>query len=182
MERIWVKVQKFLGESPSVRIREKRKSDDGLLIALRTDKEIQSALAAQTFSNSEIDAQNWIGRATGDTSRFFGVVETTETEIAVGFIQIFEWDNPDSIPQLGIAISHQFQGNNYGASTIALAMRMLRLKGAKYLQLEVREDNKRAYDLYARLGFEHVNSRFIRVFDGQAMLHRLVIDLDSHPV
>ncbi len=177
-----MKVHKFQGQSVSVRIREKRESDDELLIAMRTDREIQSALAAQTFSNSVVDAQNWIERATGDTSRLFGVVETIETEIVVGFIQIFEWDNPDSIPQLGIAISHQFQGNNYGASTIALAMRMLRLMGAKYLQLEVREDNKRAYNLYAKLGFEHVNSRFMRVFDGQAMLHRLVIDLDSHPV
>ena len=177
-----MKVQSFQGESPLVRIRERRKSDDELLINLRTDIEIQSALAAQTFSNSEIDAQNWIGRATGDTSRLFGVVETIETEIAIGFIQIFEWNNPDSIPKLGIAISHQFQGNNYGASTVALALRMLRLMGAKYLQLEVREDNKRAYNLYVKLGFEKVNSRFIQVFDGQVMLHRLVIDLDRHPV
>ncbi len=177
-----MKVQKFQGESASVRIREKRKSDNELLIALRTDREIQSALAAQTFSNSEVDAKNWIGRATGDTSRLFGVVETIETELAIGFIQIFEWDNPESIPQLGIAISHQYQGKNYGVSTIALVMRILRLMGAKYLQLDVRDNNKRAYNLYVRLGFEHVSSHFIRAFDGQAMLHRLVIDLDNHSI
>jgi RimJ/RimL family protein N-acetyltransferase len=175
-----MKEHRFQGESSLVRIREKRDSDHALLITLRTNLEIQSSLASRAFNSSDIEAQDWIERADSDTSRLFGIIERADNGTAIGFIQIFDWNHPTSPPQLGIAISPQFQGKKFGSSAITLAMQILSSIGVKELELEVRDDNKKAWDLYARLGFVHVNSYSLQVFDGRSILHRLRIDLDEY--
>ena len=63
----------------------------------------------------------------------------------------------EEVGRLGIAIKKEYRGNGLGKVLLNMIINESKDYGYKFIELEVREDNKRAIHLYEKIGFKKFN-------------------------
>ncbi|MGV0110251.1 ribosomal protein S18-alanine N-acetyltransferase [Arthrobacter sp. CP30] len=93
---------------------------------------------------------------------------------AVGYAGVMVIDTTADIQTIGVL--PRFEGQGIGRAMLAELLDESRRRGAETVMLEVRADNPRAQQLYARFGFEQIHTRKTYYRDGvDAWVMRLVL-------
>ncbi|MBC7287880.1 MAG: GNAT family N-acetyltransferase [Armatimonadetes bacterium] len=74
----------------------------------------------------------------------------------VGFVTTSMSEHPPVGHILNLAVAKKWQGHGIGKKLLEAAYRMLRERGARYLQIETLETNEVGKHLYPRLGFREI--------------------------
>lgn len=110
-----------------------------------------------------------------DTRRY--IVAEMDGE-AVGYAGLMVIDKTADIQTIGVLPG--FEGQGIGRAMLTELLREARRRGADNVMLEVRADNPRAQDLYARYGFQKIHTRKRYYRDGvDAWVMRLVLPADE---
>ncbi len=110
-----------------------------------------------------------------DTRRY--IVAEMDGE-AVGYAGLMVIDTTADIQTIGVL--PRFEGQGIGRAMLTELLREARRRGADNVMLEVRADNPRAQDLYARYGFQKIHTRKRYYRDGvDAWVMRLVLPADE---
>lgn len=97
---------------------------------------------------------------------------------AVGYAGLMVIDTTADIQTIGVL--PRFEGQGIGRAMLTELLAEARRRGADNVMLEVRADNPRAQNLYARFGFEkiHIRKKYYR--DGvDAWVMRLVLSVEG---
>ncbi len=113
-----------------------------------------AALEADLFPHDRWSAEQFWGELAQPTRRY--VVALSDGQV-VGYAGLFVLA-PDADVQT-IAVRADQQGSGVGRRLLAELLRMATIEGATQVLLEVRADNARALDLYARAGFTRISQR-----------------------
>jgi ribosomal-protein-alanine N-acetyltransferase len=93
---------------------------------------------------------------------------------AVGYAGVMVIDTTADIQTIGVL--PRFEGQGIGRAMLRELLDEARRRGAETVMLEVRADNPRAQQLYARFGFEQIHTRRKYYRDGvDAWVMRLVL-------
>lgn len=110
-----------------------------------------------------------------DTRRY--IVAEMDGE-AVGYAGLMVIDTTADIQTIGVL--PRFEGQGIGRAMLTELLREARRRGADNVMLEVRADNPRAQDLYARYGFQKIHTRKRYYRDGvDAWVMRVVLPADE---
>lgn len=119
------------------------------------DIEALAALEEQLFERHAWSATSWWSELAGRPRRRYTVA--TEADTIVGYAGIDCAGATADI--MTIAVAPGQQGRGLGRTLLDWLMDQARESGAEALLLEVRADNEVARNLYARAGFEHIQTR-----------------------
>lgn len=110
-----------------------------------------------------------------DTRRY--IVAEVDGE-AVGYAGLMVIDTTADIQTIGVL--PRFEGQGIGRAMLTELLGEARRRGADNVMLEVRADNPRAQNLYARYGFQRIHTRKRYYRDGvDAWVMRLVLPPDE---
>jgi len=110
-----------------------------------------------------------------DTRRY--IVAAVDGE-AVGYAGLMVIATTADIQTIGVL--PRFEGQGIGRAMLTELLDEARRRGAETVMLEVRADNLRAQQLYARFGFEQIHTRKKYYRDGvDAWVMRLVLQVDG---
>jgi ribosomal-protein-alanine acetyltransferase len=112
-------------------------------------------LDEQLFEHDAWSARSWWSELAGRPRRRYTV--STEADTIVGYAGIDCAGATADV--MTIAVAPGQQGRGLGRTLLDRLMTQARESGAEALLLEVRADNERARNLYARAGFEHIQTR-----------------------
>jgi ribosomal-protein-alanine N-acetyltransferase len=97
---------------------------------------------------------------------------------AVGYAGLMVIDTTADIQTIGVL--SRFEGRGIGRAMLTELLAEARRRGADNVMLEVRADNPRAQNLYARFGFEKIHTRKKYYRDGvDAWVMRLVLPAEG---
>ncbi|MFJ6001386.1 ribosomal protein S18-alanine N-acetyltransferase [Arthrobacter sp. NPDC092385] len=97
---------------------------------------------------------------------------------AVGYAGLMVIDTTADIQTIGVL--SRFEGQGIGRAMLTELLAEARRRGADNVMLEVRADNPRAQNLYARFGFEKIHTRKKYYRDGvDAWVMRLVLPAEG---
>lgn len=91
----------------------------------------------------------------------------------IGYYDV--WYMMENADISNIVVDKKYQGNKYGEYLLNDLINRCKEKEVEYLHLEVKVDNKKAYNLYKKFGFEEVRVRkgYYQGVDGIDMLKGL---------
>ena len=77
-------------------------------------------------------------------------------DTVIGWCDITSLNRPvfSHVGSLGIGVLKDFRGHGIGKALMKTALELASQKGLTRIELTVREDNKRAFELYKKLGFK----------------------------
>lgn len=114
-----------------------------------------TALDEQLFEDDSWSAKSWWSELAGRPRRRYTVA--TDGDTIVGYAGIDCAGATADI--MTIAVGAAQQGRGLGRTLLGRLMTQARESGAEAILLEVRADNEIARNLYARAGFEHIQTR-----------------------
>jgi len=156
-----------------VRIRPAGPSDIAALVSIEERAFAGDRLSARSF-------RRLVGSGTAD------VLVAFTDETAIGYAMVLYRSNADAARLYSIAVADG-AARGSGRALLAAAEQAAANRGAACLRLEVREDNRRAIDLYERNGYRRTGRRPDYYADGApALLYRKMLEAplkapEAHP-
>lgn len=139
-------------ESASVRLRVWRGDDLHLISVMRNDIQLQAQLLSRVRGSNPEQVLSWLqDRA----DRLLFVIADTDSDTALGYIQISNLNTVDRHGDLGICLVASAQGRGLGSQAIGLVSNYSRSTwGLHKINLRVRSDNIVAQRCYQKAGFK----------------------------
>ena len=140
-------------EGNSIRLRAWCQDDLPILTTLRNDIAIQSQLLSRVRGSNAEHVFNWLKDR---QERLLFVVADRGNNVALGFLQIDDFDTVNRRGNLGICLVEEARGRGFAGQAIGLVCDYLRdTWGLQKLVLQVRADNVAALRCYEKSGFKH---------------------------
>ena len=105
-----------------------------------------------------------IGRAEDGTDF---VIVALDGEDIVGYA--FLWDRHDPVPVLGIGLADSYQGLGLGRPLMEHLINTAMAEGRDGIELTTVPENKRAFTLYQKMGFQHIRDTDNIAGDGRVV-------------
>lgn len=119
------------------------------------DLEAAATLDEQLFGRDAWSRQSWWSELAGRPRRRYSVAVADDRVVGYAGIDC----SGRTADVMTIGVDPQCQGRGVGALLLDRLGDQARASGAEALLLEVRADNRGARNLYARAGFEHIQTR-----------------------
>ena len=93
-----------------------------------------------------------ISRSENDEDRVYIALDSKEEVISYFFL----WWYSSAFPVLGIGIADEYQGQGLGKQLMKILIEDGRKKRCKTIELTTMPDNKKAFELYEKVGFKYL--------------------------
>ncbi len=145
--------------SKPVTLREYRANDTSLLQQLRNDISTQLDLQSHPKPNTESSIINWVNSFASSLDSLLFVVADSETDRAVGFIQLKNINHLSHHACLGLAVSRAYRGCGYGSTALKLCENYAHsILGINMIYLYVLKSNTKAMRLYEKMDYDKVGT------------------------
>ncbi|NIA15122.1 MAG: GNAT family N-acetyltransferase [Nitrospiraceae bacterium] len=92
----------------------------------------------------------------------------------------FLWEFTEPIPELGIAVADEFQGNKLGHLFMNVLIAAAQASGKRKVELTTHPTNEAGFHLYSKMGFSDVGDKTITLGDGSQRSEReMKLDFNS---
>jgi [ribosomal protein S18]-alanine N-acetyltransferase len=115
------------------------------------------ALEQELFSDAWTESMFWSELAGVPATRYYVVAARPDHDDVVGYAGLYAAGSDADVQTIAVAPGEQ--GTGLGTLLLDDLLAQARERGCARVTLEVREDNSRAQELYARRGFERIGVR-----------------------